>query len=111
MSQNDSAKLVRTVGMGFVGTVAGILLGWAIGFCSGGAIFQPFAETFNLNSREEATKTLVVFTLVWAILGFIVGAAITIARSSEAVKASHSRQSKQTSEHREDQSEKGNGQE
>ena len=73
-----SAMVVR----GAVFAIGAVCLGWLLGICSGGALFQAFAEPFGLNSRENGPATMVLFTAAWAVFGCILGVAVSILRSA-----------------------------
>lgn len=65
------------IARGLVFAIGGVFVGWVIGVCSGGALFQAFAEPFGLNVRENGPAAMTIFTAAWAVFGCAIGVAVS----------------------------------
>ena len=80
LNRNPSTSAV--IARGVVFAIVAVCLGWLLGICSGGALFQAFAEPFGLNARENGPATMALFTASWAVFGFLVGALLSYSKGA-----------------------------
>lgn len=66
---------------GLVYAIGSIGVGWLVGICSGGELFQLIAEPFGINTRENGPAVMALFTSVLTLVGFAMGVGVAYAKS------------------------------
>ncbi len=66
---------------GMVYAIGSIGVGWLVGICSGGELFQLIGEPFGVNPRENGPAVMALFTSVLALVGFAMGVIVAYAKS------------------------------